>query len=521
MLLIGCANLATLLLSRALARRKEVAIRAALGASGARLVAQAVTELLPLLLLGGLLGLVAARALLAALVPLLSATGLPRAEAIGLHVPVLVFTAATLAVIALLTGLHPALVAARAGLGHSAADLSRATAAPARARWRDRLVAAQIAMTLVLAVCATLLIRTFSRLKGVDPGFSTAGVVSAHLAIPRQKYRDDREVSRFCQRVLERVRALPGVASAGMVNRLPLAGGVQIGLIEFEGVDPQAVRLPSVDWRTVTPDYFRTLDIPLREGRDFSEGDDESAPPVGLLDERLAERVWPGQSALGRRFRGAASLPWTTIVGVVGHIRHDRLEEDARPQVYWNYHQRAQDRMALAVKTAGPPEALAAALPGIVRAVDPDQPVYDVRTLEAVLDRSLAPRWLQTALVAVFAALALLLASIGVYGVMAYAVGQRTREFGVRMALGARRRDVADLVLRRGGRLFATGAVAGLLGSAGAARVLSSLLYGIGRFDPPSFAAATLLLLAVSLAACYLPARRAAAVDPSTALRTE
>ena len=306
-----------------------------------------------------------------------------------------------------------------------------------------------------------------------------------------------------------------------MVNRLPLAGGVQIGGLELEGVDPLAVRVPSVDWRTVTPDYFRTMRIPLVEGRDFTERDDEDAPPVGVIDEQLARRAWPGPSALGRRFRQTASSPWTTIVGVVGHIRHDRLDEDVRPQVYWNYHQRGQDRMALAARTVGAPEALAGALAGVVRAVDPDQPVYDVRTLEDVLDRSLAPRWLQTLLVGVFAVLATALASIGVYGVMAYAVGQRAREFGMRLALGARRRDIVRLVLRRGARLFAGGALLGLLGAAAATRLLASLLYAVNRFDPVSFAAATLVLLGVSLAACYAPARRAAAVDASSALRAE
>jgi putative ABC transport system permease protein len=517
MLLIGCANLANLLLSRALARRKEVAVRAALGASRTRLAAQAVTEMVPLLLLGGGLGVAGAHGLLRALVPLLPAD-VPRVEAIGLHLPVLLFTAATLAGIALVTGLFPALEAARAGLGRSASDLARATAAPGRTRFRDALVTAQIALTLMLAVCATLLMRSFAGLKGVDPGFSPTRVLSLHLAIPRTKYPKDRDVSRFCQQVLDRVRVVPEVSSAGMINRLPLAGGIQSGSVQLDGAQG-IVEVPA-DWRTATPDYFRTLQIPLRQGRDFTESDDEGAPPVGIIDERLARLAWPDQTPLGRRFR-IPGMPWTTIVGIAGHIHHDRLDQDSRPQVYWNYHQRGQDRMALVVKTRGEPGALTASLSGIVRAVDPEQPVYDVRTLDAVVDRSLAARWVQTALVGVFAFLALLLASIGVYGVMAYAVGQRLREFGVRLALGARRRDIVDLVLRRGAALFAGGAVLGLVAAAASVRALASLLYGVDRFDPPSFAAATLVLLAVSFAACYVPARRAAGVDPSSTLRNE
>jgi putative ABC transport system permease protein len=519
-LLIACANLANLLLSRALTRRKELAVRASLGASRGRLIAQSVSEVIPLLALGGGLGLLAAQAVLGALVPLLPAD-LPRAEGIALSPPVLLTALGTLAAVGLVAGAVPGFDAARHSVAATASERSRTTAAPPRTRARDALVAAQIALTLVLAVGATLLLRSLGRLREVDPGFSPAQVVSLHLAIPRQKYGTDAEVARFCARVLERVRALAGVESAAMVNRLPLAGGIQMGGIEVEGVDARRLGISSTDWRTVTPDYFRTMGIPLREGRDFAESDVEDRPPVGVIDERLARAAWPGQSALGRRFRHAPGLPWTTIVGVVGHIRHDRLDEDSRPQVYWNYRQRAQDRMALAVKTRGETQALASSLIAVVRSVDPEQPVYDVRTLDAVLDRSLAPRSLQTGLVAAFAGLALLLASVGVYGVMAYAVGQRRREFGVRLALGARRADLVRLVLSRGAALFAGGAAIGLVGAAAGARLLGSFLYEVAPLDPASFAAATLAVLAASMLACGAPARRAASVDPTVALRAD
>jgi putative ABC transport system permease protein len=306
-----------------------------------------------------------------------------------------------------------------------------------------------------------------------------------------------------------------------MVNRLPLGGGAQTGQVAFEGVDPK-IGVLQVDYRTVTPDYFRAVQIPLLGGRSFTDADAEGAPPVAIVDERIARTVLAGVDPVGRRVRiPIAGLPWMTIVGVVGHIRHERLDEDVRPQVYFNYQQRAQDRMALAVRTHSDAAAIGASLVAAIRAVDPEQPVYDARTLEAVVDRSLAPRWLQTVLIGSFAAVALLLASIGVYGVIAYGVGQRRREFGIRLALGARRREIMRLVLRRGALLFAAGAAIGLGAAAASARVLSSLLFNVSGFDLVSFGASTLVLFAVALAACGLPARRAAGVDPSITLRSE
>jgi putative ABC transport system permease protein len=267
--------------------------------------------------------------------------------------------------------------------------------------------------------------------------------------------------------------------------------------------------------------------IPLLAGRTFTEADDENAPRVGIIDERLAKRVFGDANPIGRRFHPpmpARVMPdagWYTIVGVAGHIRHDRLDDDGRPQVYWSYKQFSQDRQALVVRVQGDPAAAAPAIVGAIRSVDPEQPVYDARTLEAVVDRSVASRWLQTAILATFAGIALLLASIGVYGVMAYAVGQRSREFGIRLALGARRGEIVSLVLRRGLVLFAIGATAGLAAAALTGRALASLLYKVTSFDALSFVVATLVLLVVSIAACGLPARRAARVDPALALRTE
>jgi putative ABC transport system permease protein len=521
MLLIGCANLTNLMLARSLARRRELAVRAALGASRRRLVAQAVAEIIPIFAAGGALGLLSAAWGIDAIVPSLPAD-LPRVESIGLHWPVLAGAAATLAAIAVFVAVWPALDASRTGVAASA-DLSRGnTGTRRRTRVRDGLVIAQIAATLWLVVCATLLIRSLAELRHVNPGFNADRVYTLHLAIPRAKYPQDRDVARFVGRVVERVQGLPGVAAAGMVNRLPLAGGTQTGPIEFEGVDPKLAGLANVDFRTITPDYFRTLQIPLIGGRTFTDRDDETAPGVAIIDERLAKTVFPGADPINRRLRiPVANLPWLTIVGVAGHVRHDRLTEDARPQIYFNYKQRAQDRMALAVRTRSDPDAVAASLVAAIRSIDPEQPVYDARTLEAVVGRSLAQRRLQATLLGAFASVALLLASIGVYGVVAYSVGQRQREFGVRLALGAQRHEIVGLVLRRGAVLVLAGALAGLLAASATAHAIGSLLYNVPGFDAISFSIATLVLCTVALIASGLPARRAAGVDPLVALRIE
>jgi putative ABC transport system permease protein len=520
MLLIGCANLANLLVTRALSRKRELAVRAALGAGRARLMAQSIGELLPMLAAGGALGLLGAAWAIETLVPLLPAD-MPRVENVGLHLPALLFTAAALGLIAFCVGIWPALEASRGGLSASVSDLSRGnTDTAARSRTRDLLVVGQIAATLWLVIGAALLLRSFSELRKVNPGFNPDHVYSLHLAIPRGKYASDTAVAAFGRRILDRVAALPDVALAGLVNRLPLAGGTQTAGIVFDGLDAKTAGLGNVDLRSVTPDYFRALEIPLLGGRAFTATDRESAPLVAIIDERLA-RSFGSADPIGRRLRMGPSQPWWTIVGVVGHVRHDRVDEDTRPQVYFPFEQRTQDRMALVVRTRTDPSQIGAELVTAIRSVDPEQPVYDARTLTAVVDRALGQRWLQTALLASFALIAVVLASIGVYGVIAYAVGQRRREFGIRLALGARRGEIVRGVLGRGLLLFAAGSAVGLVAAAVSARVLGSLLFNISGFDALSVTAATAVLFVVTLAACALPARRAAGVDPSIALRAE
>jgi putative ABC transport system permease protein len=489
------------------------------------LLRQSIAELVPMLAIGGVLGVASAKWTIDLVVPMLPAD-VPRAENVALPLPVLLFAAATLAAIAALVGLWPALEAARGELAAAAADSSRtATTSARRTRLRDALVVGQIAATLWLAIGAALLTRSLAELKRVDPGFNPDGVYSLHLAIPRTKYGTDRAVNAFCTRVLERVVALPGVVSAGMVNRLPLAGGTQTAPFEFEGVDPGLNRDRlgvQADFRSITPDYFRTLAMPLVSGRAFTDADSDESTPVAIVDDRLARMIFGAASPLGRRLRvSIAGEPWATIVGVVGHVHHDRLDEDGRSQIYWPYHQRGQDRMALVVRTRGNPAAIASSLVAAIHSVDPEQPVYDARTLDAVVDRSLGQRWFQTTVLGSFAVVALLLASIGVYGVIAYGVNQRAREFGIRLALGASRGDIVALVLWRGTFLFVAGAVLGLVAAMATERVLGTLVFGVRASDAISFGSATAVLLAVSLAACALPARRAGRVDPSVALRAE
>ena len=526
MLLIGCANLANLLLARALARQRELAVRSALGASRTRLIAQSIAELLPLLTIGGALGITLAWWAVSAVVPLLP-PDLPRAENIALDWQVLTFAIGTIAAITIFIGAWPALEVVRSGVAAVTRDLSRsATTGAGRTRTRDLLVVGQIAATLWLAVGAALLTRSFGELRRVNPGFVAEHVYTVHLAIPRSRYRSDAAIASLMRTILDRVEALPGVTAAGMVNRLPLAGGAQTAGIEFEGIDSGLVSELGLqaDLRPVTPDYFRAMGIPLVAGRQFTELDNADAAPVGIVDERAAQLVYRGENPIGRRFRPvmpSGTAEWRTIVGVVGHLRHERLDEEGRPQVYWNYRQNTQDREALVVRTTSDPSSIAPSIAAAIRAVDPEQPIYDGRTLEAVVDRALAQQWLQTALLTAFASIALLLASIGVYGVIAYAVGQRRREFGIRLALGAHRSEIVGLVMRRGALLFAVGAAIGLAASAASARILAGLLYNVRAFDPASFIVATLVLMTIAMIACGLPARRAASVDPSVTLRTE
>jgi putative ABC transport system permease protein len=520
LLLIACLNLASLLAMRAASRAREFGVRLALGASRGRLTLQALAEVAPVLAVGGMAGVAGARFAIAAFVPLAPAT-LPRIDRIEVNGAVLAFSMAVLVLTGIVAGILPAMHAWRANIPTAAMGSRSGTATRGDVGTRSALVVAQLALTLPLLVGATALARSFAALMNVDPGFRTENVVSLQLAIPRAKYRSDEQIAAFYRRLVDRITTLPGVVSAGMVNRLPLGGNDFAMAFEFDGATGDPVSLQS---RSVTPDYFRTMGIQRREGRVFNERDSANAPLVSIVDERVARTFWPGQSAVGKRYRVA--LPgqqptWGEIVGVVGNIHHRGLDTEDDRQIYFSYQQFTDGRIALVVRSRGDVRAMTPAVLQAIRSLDPEQPVYDVRTMDDVLARSAAPRALSMAIIGVFAVSSLLLAGVGLYGVVAYGVTQRIREFGVRMALGAVPSDISRLVLRKGSVLAASGAALGLGGAIGLARALESLLSGVPALDPVSFAAAALLLFGVALAASYLPARRAAHTDPTRALRAE
>jgi predicted permease len=339
------------------------------------------------------------------------------------------------------------------------------------------------------------------------------------LAVPRSKYPADADVAAFYTRILEAVTSIPGVRHAGLVNRLPL-GGSQVMSSAVQTARGDTVQLNAIDSRPVTPDYFNAIGIPLQGGRSFTEHDDANAPPVSIVDNQLAQRMWPGESPLGKRVRFPDTL-WSTVVGVVSHVHDDAIDVDPRPQIYWSYHQITQDRMVLVVRGNGDPHALIHPIRQAVRDVDADQPVYDVRTMDDVVDSSLAQRRLVMVLIVSFGAIALVLAAVGVYGVVAYGVTQRLREFGIRVALGASRWDVTRLVVRQGLATAVAGAVVGLVGAVALGGLMRTLVFGIAPRDLVSLSLATGTLLVVAALASYLPARRAARVDPAVALRSE
>jgi putative ABC transport system permease protein len=521
LLLIGSCNLVNLLLARALARSREAAVRSALGATRSRLIRQAAVELLPILVVGSLAGVLAANSGVKLMIPWLPAA-LPRVDEIQVNLPVLLFSGAILFITAAPVLLLPAMQASRLNPVAGLREDSRTSSGTAgKATIRNLLVVGQVALTVILLTGAGLLIRTFAALKDVNPGFRPEGVLSLQLAISRNKYDGDDKVAGFCRRILERVRALPGVEAAGMGNRLPLEGSSGMSTVYFDRTSQEPGTLEATDETTSTPGYFQAMGIRMLEGRAFTEQDTTNAPLVVVVDERVARLAWPEESALGKRIRSSPNSPWAEVVGVVGHIRHESLDRDDRLQIYWNYLQRARVGMTLVVRASGDPRLLINPVMGAIQLVDRDQPAFAVRTLTEVVNQSLAIRWFNTLVISLFAGSSLFLAMLGIYGVIAWTVRQRTREIGVRMALGAQRNAMLGLVLRGGLKLAGAGIVLGLIGAMALTRLLRSLLFGVGPTDPVTLAAVPLLLVSAAVLASWLPARRAANVDPMEALRYE
>ena len=518
LVLIACANLANLFGARATARTNEFAVRLALGASRRRVIAQAVAEAVPVLALGGVVGILVARWAIQAFVGAAPA-GLPRVEDVSLSTPVLAFSVALLALTGVAASLVPAFRVGRSDFTTITKDGGRSSTTGRRGSTGRRIgVAAQIAFALPLLVGAAVLLRSAVSLTRVDLGFRAERVATFAYEVSRAKHPTDQDVANYYGRLVEAVRAVPGVTDAGIVNRIPLSGG-QTNLVRFERTGG-SVDTVDVDTRTVSPSYFATLGIPLKSGRTFADRDAAGAPVVVIVDDRIAQEIWPGESALGRRVRGPDGV-WATVVGVVAHVRTASVEIDPRSQVYWSYRQWTQPRGVLAVRSELDLTALYTPVVNAIRSVDRDQSVFDVRTMPEIIDRSLAQRRLTTVLIAGFGGVALLLAAVGIYGVVAYGVTRRLREFGIRVALGATTRQVTRLVVWQGASMAIAGSGVGLVLAIAAAGVMRNLVYGVTPRDAPSILGATALLMLVALLASYLPARRAASVDPALPLRAE
>jgi len=524
-LLIACANVANLLLVRASAREREMAVRMAMGASRLRLIRQLFTESVLLSLTGGVAGLLVAQWGLRALIAL-TASILPRVAAASLSGTVLVFTMLVSLGAGILFGLAPALHIANDVKHESLKDGGRtSTAASVSQRLRHALIVAEMALSLVLLNGAGLLVKSFLRLQEVDGGFRPDHVLTMSISLPEEKYSKPEQVRAFYRDVLDRVSKLPGVQAAGAVSLLPLSGSSSSGttMIDTQAVPPDAAT-PEADWRTVTPGYFQAMGIALVSGRYIDERDSDQSPPVAVVDETLARTYWPNEHAVGKRLhRGGvgSTAPWVTVVGVVRHVRYRTLEAQSRIEVYWPETQNPAQSLSLAIRTSSDPLQLATAVQKEVAAVDPEQPVYQIRTMDELVEGSLVGRRLSMLLLSIFAGAALLLAAVGIYGIMAYWVSQRSNEMGIRMALGATRGMVLRMVVGEGLLLTLVGLGVGLVAAAGLARLMTSLLYGVPPSDPVTFLAVSLLLTGVALLASYIPARRATKVDPMVALRYE
>jgi putative ABC transport system permease protein len=521
-LLIACANVANLLLARAATRRGEIAVRAALGAGRGRLVRQLLTESLLLSCLGGAFGLVLGTWAVDVIKTLQPGT-LPRVQSLAVDGRVLLFTFLVSVLTGLLFGAVPGMLLSRASLQGTLQQGGRGVRGRLSRRMRGALVAAQVAMSLVLLVAAGLQIRSLGRLLAVHPGFDAANVLTFKVNLPDRRYPDDAQQAAFYDRAVADLAALPGVVSAAAVSSVPISDDDLIFSFTIEGRPPAPPEEEtSANWYAVSPDYFKTLRIPLVRGRLFTAADTGTAPRVALINETMARRIFPGQDPLGQHLRmGVDGKVVRTIVGVVGDLRHYGLDQPVTMQMYEPCAQRPWSAMTLLLRAATRPDTLAPAARRAILAIDPGQPVSEVRTLQAIVDLSTAQRRFTLVLLTLFALVALVLASVGLYGVVAYSVTQRTHEIGVRMALGAQRGEILALVLRQGMGMTLWGLLAGLLGAAALARVMSGLLFGVSAHDPITFAATVLILSTVALGAIWVPARRATRVEPTSALRYE
>lgn len=528
-LLIACANVANLLLARASARQREMAVRAALGAGRLRVVRQLLTESVLLSLAGGGLGLMMAFWGVRVLGQW-SGASLPAMHGIGIDGWVLAFTLGVSVITGLAFGLAPAVQAWRTDVNAALKEEGRGDTGGHRNRLRHLLVVSEVALALVLLIGAGLLIKSFSRLLDINPGFQTDGVLTFQVNLTDEKSSPQKV--NFIDQIVERLKSIPGVQAAAATDSLPLTDFSRIGVADVEGRPPIDVNklrrgelsVTPVSRPTVTVDYFNAMGIPLRSGRAFTSQDARPAAGVVIVNEAFEKNFFPGQSAIGKRMRllgSSAEAPWPTVVGVVSDVRQSGLAGDVMPEVYSPELDDVGGALSFVIRVTGEPPGLISAVRGVVAEVEPNQPLHNVMTMEQRLANTTTTRRLNTTLLGSFAAVALLLAVVGIYGVMSYAVTQRRREIGVRMTLGAQRSDVLGLIIYGGLRLTLVGVAIGLVGAFALTRYLSSLLYSVKATDPLTFLGITLALTGVALLACWLPARRAACVDPMVALRTE
>jgi putative ABC transport system permease protein len=523
-LLIACANVANLQLARGASRYREIAVRAALGASRGRVVRQLLTENILLALLGGILGLLLAIWSVDLLVAF-SPENVPRVKEINIDWRVIAFTLVISLVTGALFGLIPALAASKPNLTATLKEGSRGAMGMGRQRLRSILVITEVALSLILLIGAGLLIKSFLRLSQVDPGFKPTNVLTMQLALTRPKYPEESQRVNFFQQLIARIEALPGVQAAGIVSELPLSGQENDTFFTIEGKPQVAFGSLENDAniRIVSPDYFRAIGVPLIKGRLFTDRDKTEAAKVIIVNERFVSRYLPGEDPIGKRLTIDFGKPWTgEIAGVIGSIRHSSLaQQEPSAEMYVNYAQTPPFAMNLVVRAAGDPAHLTNAIRRELQSLDKDVPIYNVKTMEQRFSESAAQPRFRTLLLGLFALVALILASIGIYGVISYSVAQRTHEIGLRVALGAQTGDVLRLVIGQGIRLVIIGAALGLVGAIAVTRLMSSLLFGVTATDPMTFAGVSFLLGTVALLACYLPARRAMKVDPMIALRYE
>lgn len=523
-LLIACANVANLLLARAASRQKEFAIRSALGAGRVRLVRQLLTESALLSIVGGALGLLLAVWGVKLIIGI-NPDGIPRASEISLDARVVFFTFAVSFVTGIVFGVVPAWYASKPDMNETLKDAGRgSTGGVHRQRFRNALVVAEVALALVLLIGGGLMIRSFYSLQQVHPGFEVSNLLTFQFTLPRDKYSEQQQRINFYRQVTDHIATMPGVESVGLATGLPLGNNGNQTSFTVEGQpEPEPGQRPLTEVVNISPEYFNTMQMTLLKGRTFNEQDTATSPKVLVIDETFANRHWPDEEAVGKHVRfGGPGNPPSTVVGIVRRVKMDGLDTDSnRVQAYFPYTQNTWNSMSVVVRTAGDPESLTSSLRQQVLSIDKDQPIYNIRTMQSIREEVMAPQRLNVLLLGIFASVALILAAVGIYGVMSYAVTQRTHEMGIRLALGARPADVLKLVIGQGMKVAIIGIVIGLTGAFLLTRLMSSLLFGVSATDPITFVTIAALLTIIALLANYIPARRATRVSPIIALRYE